>query len=52
MQDRSQAAIISLCFPSLPSALERVLYAGHLHFLATHSLVNPSTLAPTLTPLS
>lgn len=44
----SQATIISLCFPSFPSALERVLYACHLHFLTTHSLVNPFQRGPLL----
>lgn len=42
----SQATIISLCFPSLPSSPERVLYAGHLHFLTTYSLVNPFQSGP------
>lgn len=42
----SQATIISLCFPSLPSTLERALYAGHLHFLTTHSFSNPFQSGP------
>ena len=44
----SLATIISLCFPSLPSTLERLLYAGHLHFLTTHSLGNPFQSGPQL----
>ena len=42
----SLATIISLCFPSLPSTLERLLYAGRLHFLTTHSLGNPFQSGP------